>query len=99
MCLFASFSVSNTTIHYKLNNIFSQNLTATSSSFYLCSKVKYVMCIGYILMLPIMIKSFFDYLNVIGCYHPIGQAIPLVNNSVSKVKLTHITSGVVNHFP
>ena len=27
---------------------------------------------------------------VVGCYHPIGQAIPLVNNPVSKVKLKHI---------
>jgi len=41
-------------------------------------------------MLPILINSFFKYLSVIGCYHPIGQAIPLVNNPVSKVKLTHI---------
>ena len=33
--------VGNTRMHYKLNNIYSRNLTATSSSFYLCSKVKY----------------------------------------------------------
>ena len=79
--------VSNTKIHYKLNNIYSRNLTATSGSFYLCSKIKYN-----ILMLPILIDSFFKYLGVIGCYDQIGQAIPLVNNpvAVSKVKLTHI---------
>jgi len=54
-CLFASFSgIGDTKIHYKLNNIYSRNLTATSSSFYLCSKIKYN-----ILMLPIVIKSFF----------------------------------------
>jgi len=41
-------------------------------------------------MLPILIKSFVKYLSVIGCYHPIGQAIPLVINPVSKVKLMHI---------
>jgi len=28
--------------------------------------------------------------SVIGCYHPIGQTIPLVNNPVSEVKLMHI---------
>jgi len=72
--------VGNTTIYYILNNIYSRNLTATSSSFYLCSKVKYN-------ILPILIKSFFKYLSVIGCYHPIGQAIPLANNPVSKVNL------------
>ena len=64
--------VSNTKIHYKLDNIYSQNLTVTSSSFYLCSKIK-----DNIPMLPIVINSFFKYLSVIGCYHPIRQAIPL----------------------
>ena len=73
--------VSNTKIHYKLNNMYSRPLTATSGSFYLCSKIKY--------MLPILIISFFKYLSV-NCYHPIEQAIPLVNNPVSKVKITHI---------
>jgi len=77
--------LSNTTIHHKLNNIYSQNLTVTSCSFYLCSKVKYN-----ILILPLLVVSFFKYLSVISCYHPTGQAIPLVNNPVSKVKLTHI---------
>ena len=37
-------------------------------------------------MLPILINSFFKYLSVIACYDPIGQAIPLVNNPVSKIK-------------
>jgi len=77
--------VGNTPRHYKLNNIYSRNLTATSRSFYLCSKVKYN-----ILMLPILVKSFKKYLSVIGCFRPIGQAIPLGNNPVSKVKLTHV---------
>ena len=86
--LYASLPASqlgNTTIHYKLNNIYSWNLTATSSSFYLWSKVKYN-----ILMLPTLIKSFIKYLSVTGCYDPIGQTIPLVNNPVSKVKLMRI---------
>ena len=74
--------VSSTTIHYKLNNIYSRNLTATSTSFYLCSKVKS--------NVQYWSSRFFKYLSVIGCYHPIGQAIPLVNSLVSKVKLTHI---------
>ena len=35
MCLYASFSSKWYKIHYKLNNIYSWNLTATSGSFYL----------------------------------------------------------------
>ena len=65
--------ISNTKIHYKLNNIYFRNLTATSGFFDLCSKIKYNN-----LMLPILISSFFKYLGVIGCYDPIGQAIPLL---------------------
>ena len=76
--------VSNTKIHYKLNNIYSRNLTATSDSFYLCSKNQIYPDVANI------DQFVFKYLSVIGCYHPIGQAIPLVNNTVSKVKLTHI---------
>jgi len=37
-------------------------------------------------MLPVLIKSFKIYLSIIGCYNPIGQAISVVHNPVSKVK-------------
>jgi len=30
---------------------------------------------------------------IIGCYNPMGQAIPVANNPVSEVKLTHVIFG------
>jgi len=61
--------VSNTKIHYKLNNIYSQNLTATSGSFYLCAKIKYN-----IMMLPILINiRFLNILTLLAVTTQLGK--------------------------
>jgi len=72
-------------ICYKLN-IYSQNLASTSSSMYLRTKI-----IDNILMLTILIKSSFKNLSITGCYNPIGQTIPVVNNPISKVQNLRIS--------
>ena len=53
-------------ILYTLNHIYSRNITATSGSFNLCAKIIYD-----ILMLPVLIESFFKYICIISRYNPI----------------------------
>jgi len=66
----------------QLTNIYSRNLTATSGSFYLCSKIKYN-----ILMLPILINSFF--LNI----------LVLLAVTTKLGKLFHWSYELICHYP
>jgi len=44
-----------------------------------------------IMMLPILIKSFLNTLELLAVTTQLGKLFHVVNNPVSKVKLTHIT--------
>jgi len=41
-------------------------------------------------MLPILIRSVFKYISIIGIYYPIRQAVPVVDSPITKVKFTQI---------